>query len=74
MDRNDALAKGLGFVADAKDVDPAANPRFSATQACSNCGQYQGRASDASAPCNVFAGKTVPAAGWCKVWVQRPNG
>ena len=34
---------------------------------------YQGKASDATAGCNIFAGHSVPAAGWCKVWAQKPG-
>jgi hypothetical protein len=73
LDPNDPTAKALGFVADAKTVDAAANPTFKPTQKCATCAQYLGKATEAVAPCNIFAGKVVPAAGWCKVWVQKPG-
>lgn len=72
LDPKDPTAAALGFVADAKNVDAAANPTFKPTQKCSTCAQYQGKAGDASAGCNIFAGKSVPASGWCKVWAQKP--
>src|ERR1700733_715674 len=28
---------------------------------------------DASGGCNIFAGKSVTAGGWCKVWAQKPG-
>ncbi len=72
LDPSDPQAKALGFVADASKVNAAAEPTFKPTQKCSTCAQYQGKAADASAGCNIFVGHTVPAAGWCKVWVQKP--
>ena len=72
LDANDPTAKALGFVADAGKVDAAANPTFKPTQKCSSCAQFQGKAGDASAACNIFPGKSVPAKGWCKVWAQKP--
>jgi hypothetical protein len=71
MDPNDPAARALGFVTDAKKVDAAANPTFKAPQNCASCAQYQGKATEPAAPCNIFAGKTVPGTGWCKVWAQR---
>jgi High potential iron-sulfur protein len=69
----DPTAKSLGYVTDAKKVDPKANPNFKAGQHCANCMQYTGKAGAADGPCNIFPGKTVKAAGWCKVWVQKPG-
>lgn len=74
LDPSDPTAKALGFVADAKKVDAAANPTFKPTQTCGSCAQYQGTAAQPVAACNIFAGKTVPAGGWCKVWAARPGG
>jgi hypothetical protein len=71
LDPNDPTAKALGYVADGKAVDAAANPTFKPSQKCATCAQYLGKASDPAGACNIFAGKTVPAAGWCKVWVQK---
>jgi hypothetical protein len=71
LDPADPTAKALGFTTDASKVDAAANPTYKPTQKCGTCAQYQGKAGDASAACNIFAGKSVPSGGWCKVWVQK---
>ena len=73
LSESDATAKSLGYVADAKKVDPKANPNFKPGQNCGNCMQYTGKAGAASGPCNIFPGKDVAAAGWCKVWVLKPG-
>jgi len=72
LDPNDPTAKALGYVTDASKVVASANPTYKPTQKCSTCAQYQGKATDATAGCNIFAGHSVPAAGWCKVWAQKP--
>lgn len=68
---SDPTATALGFVADASKVVAAANPTYTAAQTCGSCAQYQGKASDATAGCNIFPGKSVPAGGWCKVWAKK---
>jgi hypothetical protein len=72
LDPNDPTAKALAFVNDATKVDASANPTYKAGQKCSTCAQYQGKASDPTAACNIFAGHSVPAGGWCKVWAAKP--
>jgi hypothetical protein len=72
LDPNDPTAKALGFVTDASKVDASANPTYKPTQKCGNCAQFQGKQGEASAACNIFAGHSVPAGGWCKVWAQKP--
>jgi len=72
LDPKDPTAQALGFVTDATKVDAAANVTYKPTQKCSNCVQYQGKAGDATAACTIFAGKSVPAGGWCKVWAAKP--
>ena len=72
LDPKDPTAQALGFVTDATKVDAKANTTYKPDQKCSTCAQYQGKASDATAACNIFAGKSVPAGGWCKVWAQKP--
>jgi hypothetical protein len=74
LDPSDPLAKAMGFTTDATKVNAAANPTYKPTQKCGNCAQFQGKAGDASAPCTIFAGHTVPQGGWCKVWAQKPGG
>jgi hypothetical protein len=72
LDANDPTAKALGFVADASKVDASSNPTFKPAQKCSTCAQFLGKAGEATAGCNIFAGHTVPAGGWCKVWAAKP--
>jgi hypothetical protein len=73
LSESDATAKSLGYVADAKKVDPKANPNYKPGQQCANCMQYTGKAGSTAGPCNIFPGKDVAAAGWCKVWVLKPG-
>ena len=72
LDPGDPTAKALGFVSDATKVDAAANPTYKPAQKCSTCAQYLGKAGDATAGCNIFAGHSVPAGGWCKVYAPKP--
>ena len=73
LDLNDPQAKALGYVADTTKVDDKTNPNHKPDQKCSNCAQYQGKATDATAPCTIFAGKLVDGPGWCKVWAKKPG-
>jgi hypothetical protein len=68
LDPKDASAVTLGFVADATKVDGASNPMYAAGQTCANCQQFLGNRSATRGGCVLFAGKSVPAAGWCRVW------
>lgn len=70
LDSNDPMAKSLGFVTDATKVNAGANPTYKAGQKCGTCAQYQG-GSAATGGCNIFAGHSVPAGGWCKVWAAK---
>jgi len=72
LDSNDPTAKALGFVNDATKVDAAANPTYKPAQKCSTCAQFLGKAGDTTAGCNIFAGHSVPAGGWCKVYAPKP--
>jgi hypothetical protein len=71
LDPNDPTAKALGFVNDATKVDSKTHATFKPGQKCGTCSQYQGKASDATAACTIFAGKSVPEGGWCQVWAQK---
>ena len=73
LSESDPAAKSLGYVADAKKVDPKANPNYKPGQTCANCMQFTGKPGSAAGPCNIFPGKEVAAAGWCKVWVLKPG-
>lgn len=68
LDPKEPTAITLGFINDAAKLDAAANPMYTAGQTCANCEQFTGKPSDARAGCILFPGKSVPAAGWCKVW------
>ena len=72
LDPKDPAAVTLGFVNEVSKVDTAANPRYAPGQKCANCQQFQGKPSDARGGCVLFPAKSVPAAGWCKVWRPIP--
>ena len=71
LDASDPVAKALGFVTDASKVEASVSPTFKAGQHCAACAQYQGKATDGSGGCIIFAGHSVPADGWCQAWTQR---
>jgi len=71
LDPSDPTAKALGFIADGSKVDAKKYPTYKPTQKCGTCAQFQGKATDATAACTIFAGKSVPQGGWCQVWAQR---
>jgi hypothetical protein len=71
LDPADPTAKALGFVTDASKVDSKTYPTFKAGQKCATCAQYQGKPTDPTAACTIFAGKSVPQSGWCQVWAQK---
>ena len=68
LDPKDPQAVTLGFVLAASKVDATANPMYAAGQNCANCMQFLGNRSGTRGGCVLFAGKSVPADGWCKVW------
>jgi hypothetical protein len=68
LDPKDPAALTLGFANDSTHVDTTANPNYARGQTCANCQQFQGKPGDARGGCVLFPGKSVPAAGWCKVW------
>src|SRR5882757_9712841 len=67
-----AFIQALGYTTDATKVDAKMNATYKPNQKCSTCAQFQGKAGDASAGCYIFAGKSVVAGGWCKVWAAKP--
>ena len=72
LDVSDPQAKALGYILDTAKVDAKANPTHKPEQKCSNCVQWQGKPTDAEAPCAIFAGKLVAGPGWCKVYAKKP--
>lgn len=71
LDEKDPQAMALGYVADTLKVDAKKYPRHTKEQRCNNCQVYQGKATDAAAPCAIFAGKLVAGPGWCSAWVKK---
>jgi anaerobic selenocysteine-containing dehydrogenase len=71
LDEKDAQAAALGYVADGKRVDVKKYPKFAASQNCSNCALYQGKATDKAGGCPLFAGKQVAGPGWCSAWAKK---
>jgi len=68
---SDPTAVALGYTNDASTVDPKVATTYQPGQACANCVQYQGAAGDPQGPCAIFAGKSVAATGWCKVYAKK---
>ena len=71
LDPSDPVAQSLGFVPDASRVAPSANSTFKPGQHCGVCMQYQGKSSDATAGCSIFAGHSVSSRAWCGAFAQR---
>jgi hypothetical protein len=72
LDPKDPAAVTLGYVDDVSKVDAASNPTYAPNQRCANCQQFQGDSASTRGGCVLFPGKSVPAAGWCKVWRKKP--
>lgn len=68
----DPQAAALGYKADATKIDKAKYPQHAATQVCGGCNFFQGKPTDAMAPCQLFAGKQVASKGWCSAWAKKP--
>jgi hypothetical protein len=73
LDEKDTLAVSLGYVHDAKKVDPNKVPQYKPGSTCANCVQLVGKEGEEWRPCNLFPGKVVNANGWCKVWAPKPK-
>jgi hypothetical protein len=69
LDATDPVAQSLGFVPDLSKVTASAT--FKPGQHCGFCMQFQGKPSDATAGCSIFAGHSVPSRGWCSAFAQR---
>ena len=67
----DAQAVALGYKADTTKVDIKKYPKHEASQKCSNCQLYQGKAADAAGGCPLFAGKQVAGNGWCSAYAKK---
>ena len=71
LDEKDPTAQSLGYKHDATKADKAKFKQYAAGQTCANCQFYQGKPTDAWAPCPIFAGKQVNGKGWCSAWVKK---
>nr|WP_218511655.1 high-potential iron-sulfur protein [Variovorax sp. dw_308] len=69
VDEADPPAVALGYREDSAKVDTAKYPTHTASQRCSNCRHFEGKATDRSGGCPLFGGKLVAAKGWCSGWV-----
>jgi hypothetical protein len=65
LSESDPTAKALGYVEDASKVDKTKFPAYKPGARCANCNFFQGKPTDAYAPCQIFPGKAVAAKGWC---------
>ena len=71
LDEKDAQAAALAYKADGTKTDKVKFPKYAATQDCSNCALYQGKAADKAGGCPLFAGKQVAGKGWCSAWAKK---
>ncbi|SAK72340.1 high-potential iron-sulfur protein [Caballeronia ptereochthonis] len=71
VDEADPTAQALGYKADASKVDKAKFAKYAAGQDCGNCQFYQGKPTDAFAPCPMFSSKLVASKGWCSAYVKK---
>ena len=67
----DPQAVALGYVSDATKADKTKYKNYAAGQTCANCALYQGKATDPTGACPLFAGKVVAAKGWCSAWAKK---
>ena len=59
-------AKALGYVEDAKTSKESTGGHH-----CGDCALFQGATGAAQGPCQIFPGKQVKAAGWCRSWAPQ---
>jgi High potential iron-sulfur protein len=65
LSTSDPLAKSLGYQDDAKNVDKSKFPTYKAGERCAVCRFFQGTSSSGYGGCQIFAGYSVNADGWC---------
>lgn len=71
LSETDPQAVALGYKADNTKVDKAKYPQHVAGQMCSGCKFFQGKPTDAAAPCQLFSGKQVAGKGWCSAYSKK---
>jgi High potential iron-sulfur protein len=67
----DPQAVALGYKADNTKVDKTKYPQHADGQMCSGCNFFQGKPTDAMAPCQLFSGKQVSSKGWCSAYAKK---
>ena len=70
LEESDPQAMSLGYKQDSAKVDDKKFAKHEGSQTCANCQYFQGGAA-AAGPCQIFAGKSVAAKGWCQVWMKK---
>lgn len=70
---SDPTAMALGFAEDSGKVNAKTYPTHTAAQKCATCAQYTGAPGAARGGCNIFAGHSVPAGGWCSAYAKKPG-
>jgi hypothetical protein len=68
---SDPTAVALGYKIDATKVDKAKYPKYVAGEKCATCQFFQGKTTDAFAPCPMFGGKQVANGGWCSAYSKK---
>jgi hypothetical protein len=71
VSESDPTAVALGYKNDAAQVDKAKYAKYAAGQQCNNCQFFQGKPTDAWAPCPMFGGKQVSGKGWCSAYTKK---
>jgi High potential iron-sulfur protein len=67
LDEKEPAAVKIGYVANSRKVDPAANPGFKRSHTCATCAYIEfGTARQRG--CSLVPGRLVEAGGWCKLW------
>lgn len=70
LEESEPAAKSIGYVANARTVDPKANPGYKRSQTCATCAFIKFGTGRQRA-CSVVADRLVESAGWCKLWKLR---
>jgi hypothetical protein len=68
LDVKDPAAVAVGYVEDARQVDPKKYPAYIKGSNCENCLLLQGSTGSHYRPCSLFPGKAVSISGWCSGW------
>jgi hypothetical protein len=68
LDVKDPAAVAVGYVEDARQVDPKKYPAYVKGSTCENCLLLEGSTGSPYRPCSLFPGKAVSIGGWCSGW------